>query len=169
MLAVLVIPLSVFGQQRITFEQLQRKYGGQAGYTTIEVTEAMLKLIGASKSNDKSKNMLSGMSGIRNIRIITADRETDSFTDDMKRMVGPESGYKLLTSVEENGQTAQFYYKDVLEEGSRNKTPRVAEFVMILYGGADNLVMNILGDFSITQITSIADQAASGESFDLNF
>lgn len=169
LLAVLALPLSALGQQRITFGQLQKKYSGQEGFATIEITETMLKLLGSKSNGDKTGNMLSGISGIRGISIITSENKNDAFIGDLQQMVDTGSGYKLLTSVEENGSKAQFYYKDVDEEVAPGQTPRISELVMILYGGADNLAMNILGDFSIKQITSIADQAASGDGINLNF
>ena len=171
LLAVL-LPLGAGAQaqeQKMTFSQFREKYSGQQGYTTVEITEAMLKLVGMGKKGNQPESLLSSMGGITRICIITADRRSDDFIDDMDKVVAKDSGYKLLSSVTESGQNAKFYYKEVPDTGKGDEPPRISEFVMILHGSSDNLIMNIHGDFSITQITSIVDKASEEGRINISF
>jgi hypothetical protein len=117
------------------FEMLQKKYSDRDGYTVIEISGSLLGL-GDNEAE-----------GVKDIRIITAEEQSDTFTRDMKSMVTPD--HKVLTSVSAKDQTTLFYFIK-----ARN-SDRIRELVMILYGEDDNMIMVIRGDFSIPQIRSI--------------
>ena len=162
------LPLTV-GAQKFTFSQFKEKYSGEQGYTTVEITEAMLKLVGLDRKNSQPESLFSTIGGITRICIITADRHSDNFVDDMNKVVAEGTGYKLLTSITESGQNVKFYYKEVPDSAKGDEPPRISEFVMMLHGSGDNLMMNIYGDFSLRQISSIADKAASGGGINISF
>lgn len=164
--ALLTLPA---GAQKMSFRQFREKYSGQRGYTTVEVTQAMLNLIGFGKESGEGETLFDGIKGITRICIITADSRNDDFVGDMKSVVKEGSEYQLLTSVAEDGQNVMFYYKEVKGTNKSNDPPRISEFLMILYGAGDNLIMNIHGDFTVKQITSIADKAVSGKSINISF
>ncbi len=125
----------------LTFDQLQKKYISRDGYTVVRVTSSMLKLSG-----------LADLGGVDEIRIITADKFNEGFYNDMARVIR-QPGYDLLTVVEEKDQMAGFYFR-------KTSSGRIFDLVMIVRGTKDNLIMTITGDFSISQIRSIASKVS---------
>lgn len=168
LLLAAMLPLGA-GAQKMSFREFAEKYSGRAGYTRIEVTQAMLNLMGAGQKDDKQEGMLAGIKGVTRICIITADKASDTFVGDMMGVVAEGSGYRLLTTITEGKQAALFYYKEIADKEKQDDPPRISEFIMILHGDGDNLIMSIHGDFSIKQISSIADKATSGEEINISF
>lgn len=168
LLLAAALPLAA-GAQKMTFTQLQEKYADEQGYTTVEITQAMLELMSKSNKKAPESSLIGSIGGITRISILTASRAEDDFVADMKKVVGEGSGYKLLASVNENGQHTLFHYKEVPNPENGDEPPRISELVMILHGASDNLIMSIHGDFTIKQITSIIDQASSDGKIDIGF
>lgn len=155
---VLLIPLGASAQKRMTFEQVEKKYAEKQGYTIIEVTETMLKMIGLKGVDTMSSEMLNGLKGISSMRIIMSDVKSSEFTRDMLCIAEEGSGYKLLTSVKEKKESVLIYFKESPKKTKHKDPARVAEILIVVYGESDNVLVNVKGDFSIKEITSIADQ-----------
>ncbi len=123
----------------MTFTELQKKYAARQGYTSVRMTSEMLKLYGTIE-----------IAGVNEIRIISADKFSDEFNNDMVKVVR-QPQYKLLTVVEEKSTVAHFFFR---------QTPNghISRFVMTVWGSETNTIMSISGNFSIAQLQSIATQ-----------
>ncbi len=154
--------------QAMTFDRLQEKYGDRQGYSTIQITEAMLSLI-TGKKDAPAESVLGAISGITGITILTATHEEADFVADMKKIVAKGSAYKLLASMTGDGQNSMFYYRELPNSARGNEPARIMEFMLLMHGAEDNLVIRVDGDFSIKQISSIVDKAQSGGKIDIGF
>ena len=137
-----VLPLVAVAQQMpLTFEQLQKQYSSRDGFTVVRITSEMLRLSG-----------MDDIANVSDIRILTAESYSEEFVNQMARVTF-QADYKLLTAIEEKDQKARFFLR---------KTPqgRISDLVMITWGLSNNLIMSIRGDFSTSQIRSIANQVS---------
>ncbi len=154
--------------QVMTFDRLQEKYGERPGYTRVEVTRAMLDLFNMDGKGAPAESLLGAIGGITGISVLTASQADEDFVADMKRVVGKGSGYKLLASVSEDGQHTTFHYREAPGKKGED-SPRISEFVLVMHGVSDNLIISVDGDFSIKQITSIIDKASSDGKINIGF
>ncbi len=151
----------------MTFGQLLEKYSDRQGYTKVEITQAMLNLVKLGSGDASSESLLGAVGGITGISILTASWQDDDFVADMKKVPEKGSGYKLLTSITGDGQSTMFYYREIPNSARGDEPARISEFMLIMYGPEDNLIIRVDGDFSIRQISSIVDKAATSGKIDV--
>lgn len=147
-LLAMALPLTA-AAQKVNFQSLFDKYNGVEGYTTVEITGEMLKLMGG-KDSDSSGTF----DGISMIRVIVSERPSDTFTDDIKQIAGPD--HKLMTLVNDGGQQIMCYFR----ENYYNR--RKSEFLIIGYGDKENMALSITGDIDIKKISGLSGIKFSG-------
>jgi hypothetical protein len=129
------------------FGEFFDKYSGKSGYTAIEMSSDMIKLIGGISAGNNGDELSDALEGIDNIKIIIADRPSEAFGKDMDALAA-NSEYKMMTLVSEGKQELRFYLRPIT--GGRS------EFLLLNSGPADNLVISIRGKIDVKKISGLS-------------
>ena len=133
--------------QKDDFNSLFRKMSGVEGYTAVEITKDMIKLLGSGNSKEQVKNS-GDLDGVESIRMIVADKYSDKFAEEAKKC---SAGFRLLTSVKSKSGEVSIYIK----ETSGSKNSRKSEMLVISLGEEDNAVLHINGTIDINKISAL--------------
>lgn len=151
---LLMLPAAASAQQR-DFNDFYRKYSGREGYTSIEITAEMARMLGNAVTSRTDNTRLGELLGdIRSIRIVVSKWLHDDYRSDMERLTSG-GAYRLMSVVTRDGQTTRFYYTGNQRSGD-------AEFLMLSTGAAENVVVNIFGAFDIKDISQLSTLKISG-------
>lgn len=148
-IALLLLASGALRAQTKEFMRFYEKYSGLNGYTTIEISGAMLKAMGGnvtvSSDADGGAELMNRMD--RMLLVIT-DTADEGFESDIRRMI-EDGGYVRMTAVNDAGVMSRFYF--IQTNGRRS------EFLMTVTGGGDNVIMSITGDdLDVSQMTRFA-------------
>lgn len=150
---MLLLPSLLMGQQ-MNFRTLYDKYTGKEGFTTIDLSMELLRTLGRVADEDVEWSDL--LKNIQSIRIVMASSKSEEFVTDMERII-EDTDYTLLTSINESGQKTKFFCSVLPENEKKSKSSnRDKEFLMLSYGNNDNLVMQIVGDVDVSQISKLS-------------
>lgn len=143
----LIVVMSLFAfnvyGQKMTPVSLYEKYAGKKGYTTIELSADIIKLMGSGASADGS-----ALDGVESIRIVMEEALSEGFVSDMRAVVSGKN-YKLIMSLNDGEDKISLY------KATENKREH---FVMLLSSEdkQQNVFIYMVGsDISINNITSI--------------
>lgn len=149
-LALVWLPVSA---QTKSFRAFYEKYSVLEGYTTIDISGAMLNAIGAGEGSDSDTGDIGPlMDNIKGMMIVITESATPEFAEDVRRVVH-DGKYVPMTTVNDGSRTSQFY--------SVQKNGKISEFLMTVLGEGDNVVMSISGSgLDVSQVTQFAKGGA---------
>ncbi len=137
-----------FGQQSAV-DKVFDKYSGKEGYTTVYISSFMFNLLNSLDSDDPEYNEFKkATSGIKSIKILTQDGgNSTSFGKELLEML-PRSEYQEMMKVKDQEEEVLFLAK---ESGGK-----ITEFLLIVSGGSDDVLIAITGDIDLESLSSIA-------------
>lgn len=146
--AMLLTGLFAFGQKSAV-DKVFDKYSGQEGYTTVYISSFMFNLLNSLEVDDPEYNEFKkATSGIKSIKILTQDGgNSESFGKELLEML-PRSEYQEMMKVKDGDEEVLFLAK---ESGGI-----ISEFLLIVSGGNDDVLIAITGNIDLESISSIA-------------
>lgn len=148
MSVVFLLGMLAFGQQSAV-DKVFDKYSGKEGYTTVYISSFMFNLLNSLEVDDPEYNEFKkATSGIKSIKILTQDGgNSESFGKELLAML-PKSEYQEMMKVKDQDEEVLFLAK---ESGGR-----ISEFLLIVSGGSDDVLIAITGDIDLESLSSIA-------------
>ncbi|MBQ9201215.1 MAG: DUF4252 domain-containing protein [Bacteroidales bacterium] len=147
---LVALPLVMAAQQK-SFMHLFEHYSGKDGFTTVDITQGMLRMMLSFAEDDEE---LSGMIGnISGIRIVVCHLYDEDFVEDMNKMID-RAPYQLISTINESGQQTKFF--------NIEKNKKTTEFLMVSYGRSENLVVNITGNIDVNKISRLSQFNING-------
>jgi hypothetical protein len=146
--AMFLFGMVAFGQMTAV-DKVFDKYSGKEGYTTVYISSFMFNLLNSLEVNDPEYNEFKkATSGINSIKILTQDGEhSESFGRELLEML-PRSEYQEMMKVKDQEEEVLFLAK---ESGGK-----ISEFLLIVSGGSDDVLIAITGDIDLESLSSIA-------------
>ncbi len=150
---LLILPITLMAQKK-SFKLLFEKYSGREGYTTIDLSADMLQLFYhfADKNQDPEISQL--LNDIKGISIVVSDKVNEEFSEDVEKMIEKYPGLKAITSINEGGQVTRIFVAE--------KDRITTDFLMVSYGRQNNVVINIVGNVDVKQISRLSDLKIDG-------
>ncbi len=148
MSAIFLVGMLAFGQQTAV-DKIFDKYGGKEGYTTVHISSFMFNLLNSLESDDPEYNEFKkATSGINSIKILTQDGgNSESFGEELLEML-PRSEYQEMMTVKDQEEEVLFL--------ARESGGKITEFLLIVSGGSDDVLIAITGDIDLESLSSIA-------------
>ncbi|HBO76515.1 MAG TPA: hypothetical protein DD653_17790 [Marinilabiliales bacterium] len=144
------LPILAMAQES-KLNQLFDKYSGQEGYTSVYITSYMFELF--SKLDDESDAEFENMTkGLEAIKILTVSDGLDAKSRELF--------YQEISSA-----TQQPVYKDfmIVKDGKqevifkvREDGKKITEFVMVVKDASEPVLMFLLGDIDLKQISKMS-------------
>ncbi len=148
MSAIFLVGMLAFGQQTAV-DKIFEKYGGKEGYTTVHISSFMFNLLNSLETDDPEYNEFkNATSGINSIKILTQDGgNSESFGKELLEML-PRSEYQEMMTVKDQEEEVLFL--------ARESGGKITEFLLIVSGGSDDVLIAITGDIDLESLSSIA-------------
>jgi len=141
-LTVALLPLAAAAQHR-DIEALAQKYSGREGFSTTVVKGRVTREL--SRTLDIESVDISGiMRDISSIVAVRAERADAEFARDV-RAAATATGYATVLSQSSDGEQISFLVSD--HAGGRRN-----EFVIVVLGRETNMLVSIVGDYTLKQI-----------------
>lgn len=152
-IAVLVFLMPAMLQAQTAIDKLYEKYAGKKGFTSINISPEMFKMLaslesGSDADNKQEEQVLSQLSGLKMLVYEPGDGPKIDFAADVKATV-PVKDYAELMSVDSEGETVKFLVK----KAPNNK---ISEMLMIVFSDDETLVMSMTGNLDMATISSIS-------------
>ncbi len=151
--SLIVISLSMgVMAQKSPVEQLFDKYSGQEGYTSVHFTSYMFEIFAKIANEEEDKEFKEASSKLESIKILTIDsalnaNRKESFYKEISALItAPE--YKDLMIVKDGAEEIKFMIK---ENGET-----ISELVMIISGGGEGVLMSLIGDIELKEISKLS-------------
>jgi hypothetical protein len=151
-LLIVFLAFSLGAGAQSIIDNLYDKYSSTEGYTSVYISKYMFEMF---KSNEKDIQMQDEMeqaiSKLDCIKILTRDDDPSTsapvslYSEIMK--VIPSSTYKEIMVVKEGGQNVNMYVKE--------NNDKVAELLMVIGGGDEDVLISIQGDIDMNSISKI--------------
>lgn len=135
--------------QKSAVDKIFDKYNGQEGYTTVYISSFMFNLLNRLEIDDPEYgDFKNATSGINSIKILTQEGSgSASFGKELLEML-PRSEYKEMMVVKDQDEEVLFL--------ARENGGKITEFLLIVSGGGDDVLIAIQGDIDLKSISSIA-------------
>jgi len=145
---MLLVGMLAFGQQSAV-DKVFDKYSGKDGYTTVYISSFMFNMLNSLEVDDPDYNEFKkATAGIKSIKILTQDGDnSESFGKELLEML-PRSEYQEMMKVKDQEEEVLFLAK---ESGGK-----ITEFLLIVSGGSDDVLIAITGDIDLESLSSIA-------------
>jgi len=146
--AMLLVGMLAFGQSSAV-DKVFDKYSGKDGYTTVYISSFMFNLLNSLEVDDPEYNEFKkATSGIKSIKILTQDGDgSEAFGSELLEML-PRSEYQEMMKVKDGEEEVLFLAK---ESGGI-----ISEFLLIVSGGSDDVLIAITGNIDLESLSSIA-------------
>jgi hypothetical protein len=146
--AILMMAMMTFGQGSAV-DRVFDKYAGKDGYTTVYISSFMFNLMSGLDVDDPEYNEFKkATSGIKSMRILTQEGEdSQAFGKELLEML-PRKEYQELMKVKDGSEEVLMLAK---QEGGK-----VKEFLMIVSGGGEDVLIAIDGEIDLQSLSSIA-------------
>ncbi len=148
LLALAALP-SLAAAQNKAIADLAEKYSDREGFSTTVIKGEIPSGMGNSMQVE-GVDISKIMSDIVSITIITSDKADKQFSDDVKSAVAA-GGYSTIMSVSADGELIKFLLGSVPSENK--KDPPKNEFVIMILGKEDNMLVSIVGNYKAKQVT----------------
>ena len=150
-LITLAIPFMLIAQES-QVEKIFDKYSGKEGYTSVYITKYMFNLFAkiANEDEDKEfKEITSKLDGMKILAVESDDNSTKS-SDFYREIRGsfPEGEYKVLMLIKEGEEKIKFLIRE--DHG------KISEFVMIIGGDGDAVLIVLQGDIDLEKISKLS-------------
>jgi hypothetical protein len=144
----LLLGLGLMAQQSAV-DKVFDKYSGKDGYTTVYISSFMFNMMSSIDSDDPDyEQFQKATKGINSLRILTQESgDSEDFGRELLDLL-PREEYKEMMKVKDGDEEVLFLAR---EEGNR-----VIEFLLIVSGGSDDVLIAITGDLDMESIASIA-------------
>lgn len=133
-----VMPLMA---QQNSIDKLFAQYSGKQGFKTVVLGP---KLIEQRVSNNEKTSDIAKK--IKMIRILSSEVESPELIAKVQAVA--DSSYEFISTTAENGEVTSFYINEV-------KIPNKS-FLMIAHRSGKEIIMEVRGDFSVTDITQLS-------------
>ena len=146
----MLIMLTLFTMgQKSAVDKVFDKYSGKEGYTTVYISSFMFNMLNSLETDDPEfDEFKKATAGIQSIKILTQDGgESEAFGAELLEML-PRSEYQEMMVVKDQDEDVLFLAR---EEGGK-----VTEFLLIVSGGGEDVLIAIQGDIDLESISSIA-------------
>lgn len=146
--AILLVGVLAFGQNTAV-DKVFDKYSGKEGYTTVYISSFMFNMLNSLEVDDPDYNEFKkATSGINSIKILSQDGEgSEAFGAELLDML-PRAEYQEMMKVKDGDEEVLFLAK---ESGGK-----ISEFLLIVSGGDDDVLIAITGDIDLESLSSIA-------------
>jgi hypothetical protein len=136
-----------FGQESAV-DKVFDKYSGKDGYTTVYISSFMFNLMSSIESDDPEfDDFQKAASGIKSLRILTQEAGSEDFAKELLDML-PRDQYQEMMKVKDGDEDVLFLAR---EEGGK-----ITEFLLIVSGSGEDVLIAITGDIDMESIASIA-------------
>ena len=145
---VLSLGILAFGQGSAV-DKVFDKYAGKEGYTTVHISSFMFKLMAGIETDDPEyEEFQKATSGINSLRILTQeDGNSVAFGKELLDML-PRQEYQEMMKVKDGDEEVLFLAR---EEGGK-----ISEFLLIVSGGGEDVLIAITGEIDMESLSSIA-------------
>lgn len=145
---VLLVGAGLFGQKS-PVDRIFDKYSGQEGYTTVYISSFMFNLLSSIDSDDPEyEDFKKAASGIKSLRILTQESsDSKPFATELLELL-PREEYQEMMKVKDDEEEVLFLAK---ESGGK-----ISEFLLIVSGGTDEVLIAITGNIDLETLSSIA-------------
>ena len=134
-------------------DELFDKYSGQEGFTSVYITKHMFNLFANVETEDDKDEFIKLVKNLECIKILSL--ETDSsmthpnvnFYDEIMKKF-PKDEYEELMVVKKKDQDIKFMI--------RKDGENIKEFLMIVGGTEDNVLISIQGDIDLASISKLS-------------
>jgi len=135
--------------QNSAVDKVFDKYSGKDGYTTVYISSFMFNMLNSLETDDPEYNEFKkATAGIKSIKILTQDGgDSEAFGNELMEML-PRSEYQEMMVVKDQDEDVLFLAR---EEGGK-----ISEFLLIVSGDGDDVLIAIQGDINLESIASIA-------------
>lgn len=153
--ATILMALSASSQAQSIMDNLFEKYSGTEGYTSVYISKYMFDMFrkddaARNQDADELEQVISRLDGIK-ILVTDDDPATPvpvSLYKEIMKLI-PSSPYKEVMVVKEKDQDIKFFVKE-------NKDKRVAELLMVIGGPDQSVLLSIIGDIDMKNISKLA-------------
>ena len=147
--ALILLGLVVYGQNSAV-DKIFDKYAGKDGYTTVYISSFMFNLLNSLEVDDPEYNEFKkATAGINSIKILTQEGgDSESFGKELLKLL-PRSEYQEMMKVKEGDEEVLFL--------ARESGGKISEFLLIVSGGSDDVLIAITGDIDLESLSSIAE------------
>lgn len=126
------------------------KYAGKEGFTTVNISGDMLKLMSQAEEQRRDTNFSSTLS---EVRILAQEKDCDDQSASIN--LRTELVDKLDKSVYREMMTVKQHDEDVLIL-VKESNGRIAELLIIVGGTADNALIQVKGDILLSEMADMA-------------
>lgn len=143
----LLLALPILAQYGNT-DQLFAAYSGREGYKTVVMGRKMIAMM--QKECGEKTNVIEN---IRQISILSTEH-SDSLLLNAAIQLATQD-YELISMTNENAEMTGFYINEAVSDEKR--------FLMIAHREDEEVIMEIIGDFKITDISKLSKLGSSGK------
>ena len=135
--------------QKSAVDKVFDKYSGKEGYTTVYISSFMFNMLNSLETDDPEfDEFKKATAGIKSIKILTQEGGNSvAFGAELLEML-PRSEYQEMMVVKDHDEDVLFLAR---EEGGK-----ITEFLLIVSGGGEDVLIAIQGDIDLESISSIA-------------
>lgn len=125
------------------------KYSGKEGYTTVYISSFMFNMLNSLESDDPDYNEFKkATAGIKSIKILTQEGgNSEAFGAELLEML-PRSEYQEMMVVKDQDEDVLFLAREV--------GGKITEFLLIVSGSGEDVLIAIQGDIDLESISKIA-------------
>jgi hypothetical protein len=125
------------------------KYSGKEGYTTVYISSFMFNMLNSLETDDPEfDEFKKATAGIKSIKILTQEGGNSvAFGAELLEML-PRSEYQEMMVVKDQDEDVLFL--------AREENGKITEFLLIVSGGGEDVLIAIQGDIDLESISSIA-------------
>jgi len=153
-ITLLLLPATIFAQSEI--DNLYKKYAGEDGFTSINISPEMFRLLGSMDMSDsaeeakQTQNVMEQLDGLK--MLVYEQPEGKPFIDFYKEIKKslPLKEYTELMSIQDSDSDIKF----LIKKAGKN---RISELLMIIKGDGEVLVMSMTGDIDMNTISDISN------------
>lgn len=140
-IALALVPLGAAAQNR-AIEALARKYADIDGFSTTVIKGDLSKGF-AGSMNIEGVDISNVVKNITSIIVVRSEERNDKFTREVSEAVS--TGYYTVLSSSSDGEKVRFLLSE--SPGGNN------EFVIVITGRDTNLLVSIVGDYTLGKVT----------------
>lgn len=125
------------------------KYSGKEGYTTVYISSFMFNMLNSLETDDPEYNEFKkATAGIKSIKILTQEGgNSEAFGAELLKML-PRSEYQEMMVVKDQDEDVLFLAREV--------GGKITEFLLIVSGSGEDVLIAIQGDIDLESISKIA-------------
>lgn len=155
LVVILMAMMPMVTKAQSAIDRLYEKYAGKDGFTSINVSPEMFKMMAGFSMNDSSKEAIAAQDAIKQIKSLKmlVYEPKDSikalnFYHVIQRMV-PMNGFKDLMTINSHGNNLKFLAR-------QDPNGKIRELLMIVRGDHETMIMSMTGKIDMKSIAEIS-------------